>query len=126
MESTDTSKNLPDEAGSPPRPMTCRRCGVCCTLHQAFVRPHEIQRIADFLGIGLADWERDYADSRWEYDDYRLIRHIDGACAFLTCEGGLSACLVNPVKPACCSDWAPGPEKKECRRGMETSAGNGR
>ena len=98
--------------------MECRRCGVCCTLHQAFVRPEEVKRISAFLGISLDEWERSYADPRWEYNDYSLIRHIDDACAFLTRNDGLAACLVQPVKPACCAAWVPGPDRKECRRGM--------
>jgi Fe-S-cluster containining protein len=103
--------------------MQCRRCGVCCTLHQAFVKPDEIQRIAAFLGMGAAEWERTYADPRWEYSDYSLIRQEDGACAFLTHEGGIAACRIHQVKPACCTDWAPGPENKECRLGMEKEKG---
>jgi len=98
--------------------MECRRCGVCCTLHQAFVRPEEVKRISAFLGISLDDWERSYADPRWEYNDYSLVRHVDGACVFLTRQDGLTACLVQPVKPACCAAWEPGPDRKECRRGM--------
>jgi Fe-S-cluster containining protein len=98
--------------------MACRRCGTCCTLHQAFVRPDEVRRITAFLGITAADWESSYADTRWEYNDYGLIRHVNGACAFLTREGGRATCRVHPVKPACCSAWVPGPDRKECRRGM--------
>jgi Fe-S-cluster containining protein len=111
-----------DTSGAPKpaaNAMECRRCGVCCTLHQAFVRPDEIQRITAFLGITADDWERTYADTRWEYHDYSLIRHVNGACAFLTREGGRAACRVHAVKPACCSAWVPGPDRKECRLGME-------
>jgi Fe-S-cluster containining protein len=104
--------------------MQCRRCGVCCTLHQAFVKPDEKQRISAFLGIGVGEWERVYADPRWEYSDYSLVRHVDGACAFLTREGRIAACRIHSVKPACCADWAPGPDKKECRLGMEKEKGD--
>jgi Fe-S-cluster containining protein len=99
--------------------MDCLRCGVCCTLHQAFVKPDEVPRITAFLGIGADEWERSYADPRWEYSDYGLIRHVSGACAFLTREGGFAACHIHQVKPACCVAWAPGPDRKECRLGME-------
>jgi Fe-S-cluster containining protein len=99
--------------------MACRRCGVCCTRHQAYVRPEDIRRITAFLGITEADWDKKYNDPRWEFDNYRLIRHENGACAFLSYEGSLAACSIHPVRPACCADWQPGPEKKECREGME-------
>jgi Fe-S-cluster containining protein len=103
--------------------MECRRCGVCCTRHQASVRPEEIQRITAFLGITEGDWEKLYDDPRWEYDNYHLIRHVNGACAFLKWEEGLATCAIQSVKPACCTEWQPGPEKKECleggRRGVQ-------
>jgi Fe-S-cluster containining protein len=99
--------------------MACRRCGVCCTMHQAFVTPVDIDRIISYLGITMHDWEELYDDARWRYSEYRLIRHVDGACAFLTFNGGLSACKIHSVKPACCADWQPGPERTECKEGME-------
>ncbi len=99
-------------------PMACRRCGVCCTRHQAHVRPEEIRRIIAFLGISLDDWDSLYDDPRWEYNDYRLVRQVDGACAFLKYDNGLATCAVYAVRPACCADWQPGAEKKECREGM--------
>ena len=105
------------------RPMTCRRCGVCCTMHQAWVRPHEIERIAGFLGMTVPAWEEAYLDSRWEYNDYYLIRHADDACAFLTFEDGLAACSVQPVKPDCCAVWQAGLDKEECRKGTENRPG---
>jgi Fe-S-cluster containining protein len=98
--------------------MECRRCGVCCTKHQAFVTPEDIDRITAFLGITLNDWEKLYDDRRWHYSEYRLIRHINGACAFLTFSEGLAACLIHTVKPACCAKWQAGPERAECTEGM--------
>jgi Fe-S-cluster containining protein len=99
--------------------MACRRCGVCCTRHQAYVRPGEIERIAAFLGITVGDWEKLYDDPRWEYHDYRLIRHVNGACAFVKCDKGLASCFIYSVRPACCAEWQPGLDKKECREGMK-------
>ena len=98
--------------------MECRRCGVCCTKHQSFVTPADIDRITAYLGITVNDWERLYDDRRWQYSEYRLIRHTNGACAFLTFNEGLAACLIHTVKPACCAKWQAGPERAECREGM--------
>lgn len=103
--------------------MACRRCGVCCARHQAYVRPHEIQRIISFLGISMEDWNRLYDDPRWEYNDYRLIRHVNGACAFLKYERGLASCTIHKVRPICCADWQPGPDKKECWEGIRKRKG---
>lgn len=99
--------------------MECRRCGVCCTMHQAFVNPEDIIRIVAYLGITVDDWQRLYDDSKWQFSEYRLIRHANGACAFLKYDNGLSACTIHPVKPACCSNWKPGPDRKECREGVK-------
>ncbi len=99
--------------------MECRRCGVCCTLHQAFVTPADVERISAYLGITPEAWEELYNDPRWNYSEWRLIRHQDGACAFLTWEGGLSGCRIHAVKPECCANWQAGRDKKECREGME-------
>jgi len=98
--------------------MECRRCGVCCTRHQAFVNPEDIARIVAYLGITVQDWERLYDDSRWQFAEYRLIRHVNGACAFLQYDNGLASCAIHPVKPACCAAWKPGPERVECKEGM--------
>lgn len=99
--------------------MECRRCGVCCTKHQAFVNPADIQRIIAYLGISMNDWDRLYDESRWDYSEYRLIKHVNGGCAFLRFDKGLATCLIHEVKPACCSAWKPGPGRPECREGMK-------
>jgi Fe-S-cluster containining protein len=99
--------------------MECRRCGICCTIHQAFVVPEDIEHITSYLGITRDEWMREYDDPMWRYSQYNLIRHVGGACAFLRYEDGLATCTIQPVKPKCCRDWEPGPDRKECRAGLE-------
>lgn len=113
----DLSRDTFDTPDVKSEPMECRRCGVCCTRHQAFVNPEDIVRIISFLGITMEDWERLYDDSRWQFSEYRLIRHVNGACAFLEYTGGLANCAIHPVKPACCAAWKPGPDRTECQEG---------
>ena len=113
------NSNFQQDSDELAKTMECRRCGVCCTKHQAFVNPEEIQRIIAFLGITADDWENYYADPRWEYNNYRLIRHVNGACAFLKYQDKLATCTIQPVKPDCCSNWEPSAAKKDCREGME-------
>ncbi len=120
MDSINTSGDNSEN----PETMECRRCGVCCTRHQAFVTPEDIVRITAYLGITMEDWERLYDDSRWQFSEYRLIRHVNGACAFLTYDNGLATCTIHPVKPACCAAWKPGPDRTECREGRERGGGN--
>ena len=98
--------------------MGCRRCGVCCTQHQAFVTPEDLERIITYLGITESDWDRLYDDPRWQFTGYRLIKHVSGGCAFLKYEKGLAVCEIHAVKPACCAIWQPDLERPECREGM--------
>jgi Fe-S-cluster containining protein len=116
------SRPRKEKSGTPESPagtMACRRCGVCCTNHQAFVSPEDILRITEYLGITMVDWDRLYDDSRWQYSEYRLIRHVNGGCAFLRYENGLATCQIHAVKPACCANWKPGPDRPECREGLK-------
>lgn len=102
--------------------MECLRCGTCCTMHQAFVTGEDIKRITAYLKITTDEWEREYNDSRWRYSQYNPIRHAKGACVFLRYEDGLATCTIQPVKPKCCRDWKPEPDRKECREGLEKAA----
>ena len=102
--------------------MECLRCGTCCTMHQAFVSVKDIERISAYLGIASGDWQREYDDPKWRYSRYNLIRHVNGACAFLTSDGGATACTIQQVKPKCCREWEPEPDRKECRQGLEKVA----
>jgi Fe-S-cluster containining protein len=108
-----------------PATFECRRCGVCCTKHQAFVTLEDTDRIINYLGITSDDWKKLYDDPHWWFIEYRLIRHINGACAFLTFNEGLATCKIHAVKPACCTKWQAGLERAECREGMgKTKASN--
>jgi Fe-S-cluster containining protein len=104
-------------------PMPCQRCGVCCTRYQAYAGPDEIERIIAWLGITPDDWQNLYNDPRWEYGNSRLIRHVNGACAFLKYQNRLATCAIYAVRPACCAAWQPGPDKKECREGKKMRQG---
>jgi len=121
MDRKQENNNYPDTI---PPAMECLRCGTCCTRHQAFVTPEEIARITAWLGISRDEWMERYDDLRWRHSQYNLIRHVDGACAFLEFRDGLATCAIQPVKPACCSTWEPRPDKKECRTGLEKAKKN--
>jgi Fe-S-cluster containining protein len=109
--------------GKEPEAFICRRCGTCCTWHQAFVTPEDTERITKFLKISPAEWDEQYDDPRWQFSEWRLIRHINGACAFLKFDEGLSTCTIHEVKPACCAKWPAGLDKKECREGLAKKRG---
>lgn len=101
----------------------CLRCGTCCTLHQAILNDEEAQKIAVFLDTSLEEWVKQYTDSRWQSSKNYLIKHTDSGCIFLRSEGSLTSCSIHIVRPACCSDWAPGLDHKECREGLARLTG---
>ncbi|AXA34862.1 MAG: YkgJ family cysteine cluster protein [Candidatus Hydrogenedentota bacterium] len=87
----------------------CARCGNCCR-GEGFVRvfPNEAQRIAEFLGIPVEQFLREYtrvpdlaedvaAGVRWLIDKPGPLRE----CIFL--DG--NACRIHPVKPQRCRDF---------------------
>ncbi len=98
--------------------MRCLRCGVCCTRHQAIASLEEAQRIASYLNIAVHEWKKAYSELKWQSDNSYLIRHIKGACIFLRYDKNMSYCDIQTVKPACCNDWIPDLDKKECHEGL--------
>lgn len=101
----------------------CLRCGTCCRKHQAILNDEEARKIALFLGISLEKWVKQYADARWGSSRNYLIQHNDSGCVFLENKGNLTSCKIHEVRPACCRDWVPGPDHKECREGLARLAG---
>jgi len=97
----------------------CFRCGVCCIKFQAPLNAEEVQRISAFLGIAADDFIRRFTDTRWKGKE-KLLLHINGGCSFLNFDpsGKINNCLIHQVRPAVCRDWAPGPDKRECRDGL--------
>ncbi|MCL2706719.1 MAG: YkgJ family cysteine cluster protein [Dehalococcoidia bacterium] len=97
----------------------CFHCGECCTIHQALVEEHEIQRIADYLGISFEKLVSECTDRRWPIKGKFLLRHSgESGCIFLTQHNKEFLCSIHTVKPHPCSDWEAALSRKECRRGL--------
>jgi uncharacterized protein len=98
----------------------CFCCGICCTDFQPHLELTESQMIADRLGMPLQQFLNDCTDPRWPGTETHLLRHVDGKCLFLEQKAGKAKwlCRIHAFKPDCCLQWAAGPEKKECRRGL--------
>ena len=98
----------------------CFYCGICCIDYQPHLDLTESQNIADHLGIALQQFFDDCTDPRWPGTDTHLLLHKDGACLFLEQKEGKAKwlCRIHDFKPDCCRKWAAGPEKKECREGL--------
>ena len=77
----------------------CRQCGECCQGERGIlVTDREALALAEFLGLALADFRRDYLV---DTPAGPQVAALNGACVFL--EGG--QCRVHPVKPRICRDW---------------------
>ena len=79
----------------------CRRCGACCRIKDGIVRvsDDEIKRIAEFLGMGEAEFIAKETELSPDRRSLVLKNAPDGACAYLTPD---SLCRINQVKPDKC------------------------
>ncbi len=75
-------------------PFICRQCGACCqeSVQLLEVEDGEKQRISQYLGISLEEWEQPYAEA---YSKNR-------ACIFF--EDG-NICKIQPVKFDLCKSY---------------------
>jgi uncharacterized protein len=83
---------------------------------------NEARSVAQKLGI---DWERflnEYTDRRWPGTRSYLLKHVDGACIFLsrTSDKYQKLCSIHEIKPACCREWTADPKNPECSEGLRT------
>lgn len=78
----------------------CKRCGACCRGEPGFVwvTREEMRRLADFLGMALADFRARYC--RRVSDRVSLNELANGDCIFWKGE-----CTVYPVRPKQCRTW---------------------
>ena len=77
----------------------CQRCANCCRWPgEVPVSDAEIQKIADFLDLPVADFIERHTKLRLNRTGLTLLDRPDGSCEFL--EG--NACSINPVKPSQC------------------------
>ena len=79
----------------------CQMCGECCYGKGGiFVKKHEIENIACFLGIETKDFISRYCETT--HNRFHIKTGEDGYCIFLVKGAG---CLIHPVKPEICSLW---------------------
>ncbi len=83
----------------------CTQCGDCCTGRPGYVwvNGEEVQRIAGFLQVSLAEFAKRYL--RKVGSQVSLIEKPNGDCVFYS--GG---CTVYPVRPVQCRTFPFWPE----------------
>ncbi len=102
----------------------CVRCGKCCRWKGAVkVADREVDAIADYLEIPVADFLDRYTVITPDRQALSLTERPDGACIFLDDNND---CIINAVKPAQCRDfpdkWNFPNWRSECPGGMAAGA----
>jgi Fe-S-cluster containining protein len=88
-------------AGNPMKAFKCRKCGECCYGEGGiFLEGDEGERIARFMGTGLAPFLSNYCENR--HGRTYIKSGPDGFCVFYDRK---KSCLIHPVKPRRCALW---------------------
>jgi len=78
---------------------TCKMCGDCCRGYGGtVVSKDDAARIAEFLGIGPADFHARFCGRSGSKSI--LTQKSDGRCIFFD-----NLCTIHPVKPRMCRQW---------------------
>ena len=117
---SNLSQNFPHNYRQGKSPITCFRCGLCCTLYQPAASFAEATHIAKILGISLDEFIDRYVDEPPCGPDSLVITQHDGACVFLKHreDGKMTRCLIHAIRPSACREWAPDLYLKECQEGL--------
>lgn len=92
-------------------------CTECCKQRGfVYLAEGDVQRMADFLGMPVAEFERQYVYRTARRPRLRVPR--DSQCSFLR-EGG---CSIHPAKPTQCRIFPFWPELVESRREWKKTA----
>jgi Fe-S-cluster containining protein len=79
----------------------CKKCGECCYGEGGILlRPEEIEKIADFLGLTSESFITLQCEER--HGRLYIRSGLNGYCAFFDQD---RQCLIHPVKPRPCSLW---------------------
>jgi Fe-S-cluster containining protein len=85
-----------------PVAIRCLQCGECCRI-RGFVRlrPDEIDRIAEFLGLPTGAFTERYTRLALNRSGLELKEKRNGECIFLNG----NSCTIHPVKPVQCKSF---------------------
>ncbi len=98
-DTTGTDHPTPDREETP----CCIRCGACCDRPgYVYVTAKEVERIAAYLEMTVADFTKHYTRLSDHRARLSLIDSRTGGCAFLN---AANQCRIQPVKPRQCVDF---------------------
>ena len=77
----------------------CQTCGNCCRVATTQVSERDIERLARFIGMRVAEFTRDYTVDTEE--EGRILKRDENGCVFL--EG--NSCSVYEGRPETCQNF---------------------
>ncbi len=77
----------------------CTQCANCCRVATTQVTERDIDQMARFIGMKVAQFERDYTEETEE--EGRILKRNEGGCVFL--EGNL--CSIYEARPGTCQHF---------------------
>ncbi len=93
QESEDIEELAPEDI------FECKMCGECCRgFGGTYVNSEDIERIAEYLGVGREEFLRKYCQKSGS--GIVLAQKEDGYCVFFK-----ENCTIHPVKPRMCKAW---------------------
>ena len=93
----------------------CKMCGDCCYGKGGIIiKPKEVQRISQFLGLTPESFKADYC-----VEMNRILSIATGKNGFCIFYCKERKCLINEVKPEICSLWPFFPANIEDRESWE-------
>ena len=99
-------------------PITCFRCGICCTCYQPPLTTEDIDKIASALGISRSRCISKYAHKAPIKEGY-VLKHTEKGCVFLAWGAdGRARCAIHESRPRACRAWTPSLSKPECLQGL--------
>ena len=99
-------------------PISCFRCGICCTCYHAPLAPEDIENIASALGISSSECISRYTRPAPIKEGY-LLKQTKKGCVFLTWdEDGKACCTIHLSRPKACREWTPSLSRPECLEGL--------
>ncbi|HPK09096.1 MAG TPA: YkgJ family cysteine cluster protein [Saprospiraceae bacterium] len=88
--------------------INCLDCANCCKSAPTNLEPHEIKKIASYLGISKKNFESQYLIN--DFDGQQILNKIP--CPFLNDD---NTCKIYEVRPQTCSSY-PHTDKKGFRK----------
>ena len=77
----------------------CTQCANCCRVGEAGINDRDIEKLAKFIGVSLAEFRRDYTAR--SQDGELILKRTPSGCVFLKD----NLCTVYEARPRSCANY---------------------